>query len=122
MPKVPKDGTILGRRYALCVGIGQYTELRIRNLRYAVKDAATIAKRLRDSQRGNFAVTLLTEPAQTSKTALDEALDDLLNAPDRKAEDLVLIYFSCHGDVLCPDNTFCLLPSNATLQNDVTFK
>ena len=89
----------IGRRYALCVGIGTYTELMNRNLRYAVTDATAIAEKLGDPQRGNFAVTLLTEPSQTTKRMLEERLDYLLNAPDRKAEDLLLIYFSGHGEV-----------------------
>src|SRR6266567_4005108 len=111
-----------GRRYALCVGIGTYTHLSNRHLRYAVNDANAIALRLEGSQHGEFVVTRLTEPAQTSSTVLLEALDELLNAPDRQAEDLVLIYFSCHGDVYTPDKTFCLLPSNASYQSDGIFK
>jgi hypothetical protein len=122
MPLQSTDEAITSHRYALCVGIAQYTQLHNRNLRYAVTDAIAIAERLADPQRGNFTVTLLIEPTQTSKTALEEALDELLNAPDRQAEDLVVIYFSCHGDVYTPDNTFCLLPSNTVQQTDGTFK
>ena len=122
MPQLSTDDTNLHRRYALCVGIGQYTQLRNRNLRYAVADATTIAERLADPQRGNFVVTLLTLPAQTSKAALDEAVEQLLSAPDRQPEDLTLIYFSCHGDVYAEDNTFCLLPSNAARQADGSFE
>ena len=78
------------------------------------KGCATIAERLL-IPAGQLCRHPLTLPAQTSKTALDEALEQLLSAPDRKPEDLTLIYFSCHGDVYADDNTFCLLPSNATL-------
>lgn len=74
MPQRSTNETIIGHRYALCVGIGQYTQLHNRNLRYAVIDATTLAERLADPQRGNFAVTLLTEPAQTSKIALRRLL------------------------------------------------
>src|SRR5437899_2034270 len=111
-----------GRRYALCVGIGTYTNPNIRNLRYAVNDAITIAERLADPQRGNFAVTVLTEPTQTTKVALDEAVTRLLSAPDRWAEDLVLLYFSCHGHINKDDNTFCLLLLNAIQQADGVFE
>src|SRR6266700_8355958 len=89
----------LGRRYALCVGIGTYTNLSNRNLRYTVADATTIAERLADPQRGDFAVTVLTEPTQTTKAVLEEAVEQLLSAPDRRPEDLTLLYFSCHGAV-----------------------
>jgi len=110
------------RRYALCIGIGTYTNLLNRNLRYAIDDAVAIANRLEDPQRGNFAVQLLTKPTETTKAALEKAVEDLLSAPDRQAEDLTLLYFSCHGDVNHTDNTFCLLPSDANLQTDEAFK
>ena len=116
------DDRTLNRRYALCVGIGTYTNLLNRNLRYTVSDAATVAERLADPRRGNFAVRVLTEPVQTTRAALEEAVEELLSAPDRQAEDLTLLYFSCHGDVNIVDNTFCLLPSNATQQAEGMFE
>jgi tetratricopeptide (TPR) repeat protein len=109
------------RRYALCVGIGTYTHLRNRNLRFAVDDARAIARCLEGSLPDSFEVKLLTEPAQTGKAALHEAVENLLSAPDRQAEDLVVIYFSCHGDLSTPENTFYLLPSDAALQSDGNF-
>ncbi len=121
MVQSARDTLALGRRYALCIGIGTYTNLANRNLRYAVADATTVAERLADPQRGNFFVTLLTLPTQTSKAALERAVEALLSAVDRKAEDLTVIYFSCHGDVHGTDNTFCLLPSNSMLQADGIF-
>src|SRR6266487_2388468 len=110
------DKMILGRRYALCAGIGTYTNLANRDLRYAVADATTVAERLADPQRGDFVVTLLTESTQTTKAALDQAVEQLLSAPERQAEDLTLLYFSCHGDIERAENTFCLQPSDATSQ------
>ena len=109
------------RRYALCVGIGTYTHLRNRNLRFAVDDARAIARCLEGSLPDSFEVKLLTEPIQTSKAALHEAVENLLSAPDRQAEDLVVIFFSCHGDLSTPENTFYLLPSDAALQSDGNF-
>jgi tetratricopeptide (TPR) repeat protein len=120
MLRSSNDDRTLSRRYALCVGIGTYTNLINRNLRYAVADATTIAERL--AQRGNFAVTLLTEATQTTKAALDEAVKELLSAPGRQSEDLILLYFSCHGDINAADNTFCLLPSNAIQQAEGMFE
>ncbi len=79
MSSPPDDKLNTGRRFALCVGIGTYTKLRNRNLRYAVKDANTIADLLSAPERGNFAVTRLINAAQTSTAALKTALDELLN-------------------------------------------
>src|SRR5256714_15262027 len=106
MSQPSNDHVLLGRRYALCVGIGTYTNLRNRNLQFAVGDANAIAERLADPQRGNFVITVLTEPSQTNKVVLEEAVEQLLSAPDRQGEDLTVIYFSCHGDVYTADSTF----------------
>ncbi len=118
MPRVLKGNTTIGRRYALCIGIGTYTKLANRNLRNAVADATAIAEKLGDAQRGNFAVTLLTEPSQTTEQMLRVTLDKMLNAPDLNAEDLVVIYLSCHGNVHGKGNTFYLLPSDAEVEAD----
>src|SRR6266700_5531302 len=86
----PSDSDLrFGRRYALCIGIGAYTNLINRDLRYAVADATTVAERLADPQRGNFVVTTLTESPKTTKAALDEAVEQLLNVLDRRSENLV---------------------------------
>jgi len=119
MAEMANSNTI-GRRFALCVGIGQYTHLSNRNLRYAASDAEAIASKLRDPQRGLFSVTLLSDPTQTTKQKLDEALDSMLNDPSLRANDLVILYFSCHGQLythITPP-LFYLLPSNAELEED----
>ena len=116
----PSERERIRRGHALCIGIGTYTKLVNHNrLRYAVADATTIAERLADPLRGYFSVTVLTEPAQTTKGALEMAVKDLLSAPGRQAEDLALLYFSCHGDINQADQTFCLLPSDASQRNDL---
>jgi uncharacterized caspase-like protein len=121
MQQPTKNGEEFSHRHALCVGIGTYTNLENRDLRFATADATAIAELLADPQRGNFDVTLLQEPAQTTKAALDEAVEQLLSAPDRQAEDLALLYFSCHGALNKADGTFYLLPSNATPQANGIF-
>ncbi len=118
MLRLSEGNTPAGRRYALCVGAGTYTRLANRNLRYAVADAKAIAEKLGDSQRGNFAVTLLTEPSQTTEQMLWTTLVEMLNAPELKAEDLVVIYLSCHGDVYGKGNTFYFQPSDAEVGAD----
>jgi uncharacterized protein YjbI with pentapeptide repeats len=120
VPKLPKDEATVSRRYALCVGIGTYTQLTNRSLRYAVTDAEAIAERLSDPQRGNFEVTLLIESAQTTKDMLGKTLYRKLNALDLNPEDMVVIYISCHGDTYGNRKNFCLLPSDAQLEEDGT--
>jgi len=116
MPRLSEGNTAAGRRYALCVGVGNYTRLANRNLRYAVADAKAIAEKLGDPQRGNFAVTLLTEPSKTTEQMLWTTLVEMLNAPELEAEDLVVIYLSCHGDVYGKGNTFYFQPSDAEVR------
>src|ERR1700693_5392291 len=106
MPPSSNDQIILGHRYALCVGIGTYSHLHNRNLRFATNDARAIARRLESSPLDHFEVTVLIEPAQTSKAVLNAAVEYLLGAPDRQPDDLTMLYFSCHGDLSGPENTF----------------
>jgi uncharacterized caspase-like protein len=101
------------RRYALCVGVGYYTELVNHNLRYAVSDAQAIADRLKDSQRGDFDVTLLMEPDQTTRSFLLDALDQALHGSHLHPQDTVLIYLSGHGGVYGRSYTFYFMPSDA---------
>jgi len=117
-PQQTNPSTFEGRRYALCVGIGIYTNLNNRHLRYAVSDAQAIAEKLQDIQRGQFEVTLLREPIQTTKNALEKALDYMLNGQHLNENDLVVIYFSCHGDMYLRSNTFFLLPSDTFLLDE----
>ena len=118
MPQLPEDDATIGRRYALCVGIGTYTTLTNRNLRYAVEDAKAVAERLQDPQRGSFEVTLLTEATETTEDQLRKDLNRMVNAYDRKPEDLVVIYFSCHGGVYRDENNFYLQPSDTRMDPD----
>ncbi len=107
------------RRYALCVGIGQYTNLSNHNLRYAVSDARAIAERLQDPRRGQFEVNLLIEPAQTTKLNLEESLYYTLSGKHLNPQDLIAIYLSCHGSVYGSNNNFYLLPSDAIVEDDM---
>ena len=106
-----------GQRYALCIGIPDNS---IPNsiLRFAVKDAQDVAELLRDPQRGNFEVTLLTKYQETTKQALEKEIYQKLRDPKLKPEDLVVLYISCHGATYGPDKTFYLLPSDTRFQTD----
>ncbi|HEU5381000.1 MAG TPA: pentapeptide repeat-containing protein [Ktedonobacteraceae bacterium] len=102
-------------RHALCVGIGKYTHIPNRDLRYAVDDAKAMYHIFADPARGDFTAKLLIEPEQTTGDALIDEIHDILRPPD--PNDLVVIYFSCHGEVY-NGRTFCLLPSDAELEPD----
>src|SRR6266700_3571672 len=110
--------TLLGDRHALCIGIGQYNKLLNRDLRFAVSDAQEVAKILQDPVRGNFQVTLLTDPSEVTRSSLEEILEQTFNSPNLKTEDLVLIYFSCHGGISGRGKHFYLLPSDARLDEN----
>ena len=114
-PKVPQPDSS-SHRYALCVGIGKYTNIPNRDLRYTVEDAEDIKKVFEDPERGDFTVTLLTKPEETTKSVLERELHHILNTPN--SDDLVVIYFSCHGELYNSGQTFCLLPSDAVLEKN----
>jgi hypothetical protein len=82
----------LGKKYALVIGINDYPG---RRLAYAVRDAKVIGKLLR--KRYGFEVEELTAKSNTTRTAIMNAFDRLVNKTGM--DDQVIIFFSGHGDV-----------------------
>ncbi len=82
-------------RYALLVAIGEYADARLSQLRSPEQDAERLAAVLEDTEIGGFdRVDVLRDATDSQVRA---ALDQILS--DRDRDDLVLIYFSCHGQV-----------------------
>ncbi|MBK7408417.1 MAG: tetratricopeptide repeat protein [Saprospirales bacterium] len=88
-----------GETYAVVVGISDYQDPAIPDLRFADKDAEAFANFLRSTAGGsldeNHLKLLTNEQATTGQVAA--ALDWLLE--QSKKDDEVIIYFSGHGDV-----------------------
>ncbi|SMD25917.1 caspase, EACC1-associated type [Kibdelosporangium aridum] len=84
--------TMDGARSALIIATDQYTDPGLRQLRAPASDARALAAVLRDPAIGGFDVhTLLNEPAHEVNLAVEEFF------ADRRPDDLLLAYFSCHG-------------------------
>ncbi|MFD0200144.1 MULTISPECIES: caspase, EACC1-associated type [Saccharothrix] len=80
-------------RHALLVATGEYEDVRLSRLRAPEQDVERLAAVLEDSDVGGFTtVEVLRDRADHE---IRRAVEDLL-AP-READDLVLLYFSCHG-------------------------
>lgn len=96
-------------RWAVIVGVSKYQYPNL-TLRYADRDAEELYKLLLTSNGGGFQsdhiCKLTNEQATTSN--ITRALRSFLKKPAR--EDLVLIYFACHGspDPDRPDNVYLL--------------
>ncbi|MBL8922164.1 MAG: caspase family protein [Myxococcaceae bacterium] len=91
------DGAFAGRRFALLVAVAEAKDDRWRALRFANKDVEDLARVLRDPQGGRYdRVTTLTQPAQTTRSALLEAVR-ALGAEATRADDIVVLYVSAHG-------------------------
>jgi hypothetical protein len=84
--------TVEGTRSALIVATDEYTDPGLRQLHAPASDARALAAVLRDPAIGDFEVrTLLNEPAHEVNLAVEEFF------ADRRPDDLLLMYFSCHG-------------------------
>ncbi len=85
--------------YAVVIGISDYQDPAIPDLRYADKDAEAFANYLRSDAGGNLDAdhlkVLLNEKATVAQFAM--ALDWLMEVV--KENDQVILYFSGHGDV-----------------------
>jgi hypothetical protein len=106
-------------RWAVIVGISKYKHNQL-NLKYADRDADALYNLLLSPAGGRFAqdhiIKLTNEAATTS--SITRALRSFLKKPDR--EDLVLIYFACHGspDLDRPDNIYLI--THDTDPNDIS--
>lgn len=81
-----------GRRLALIIAVSQYDDPALRQLRAPADDATDLRDVLADPAIGGFEVTsALDQDAQQIRLAVEEFLTD------RRPEDLLLVYLSCHG-------------------------
>ncbi|TQM81850.1 chaperonin GroEL [Saccharothrix saharensis] len=80
-------------RYALLVATGQYEDVRLSGLRAPDQEVGRLAAVLEDPDVGGF--TSVEVLRDRTDHEIRRAVEDLL-AP-READDLVLLYFSCHG-------------------------
>ncbi|MFJ6670385.1 TCP-1/cpn60 chaperonin family protein [Actinosynnema sp. NPDC091369] len=80
-------------RYALLVATGQYEDVRLSGLRAPDQEVDRLAAVLEDPDVGGF--TSVEVLRDRTDHEIRRAVEDVL-AP-READDLVLLYFSCHG-------------------------
>src|SRR5271169_5870118 len=79
-------------RLALIIACSEYEDPGLRGLRTPAEDARALEDVLKDPAIGDFNVkTVLNEPAHVVKLEIDRFLT--AGRPD----DLLLLYFSCHG-------------------------
>ena len=80
------------RRFALIVASSQYVDPDLQKLIAPAQDAEALANVLQDANIGGFEVkTLLDEPSYK----VNEEIQAFFS--DRGRDDLLLLYFSCHG-------------------------
>jgi hypothetical protein len=108
-----------GQRWAVVVGISNYSDSRIPGLRYAARDAHAFYNWIVSPDGGRYApskVKLLLDQNATNDKIKDALFNWLKQAIE---EDLVVIYFAGHGSAESPDATenLYLLPYNARYDN-----
>ncbi len=80
------------RRYALILAVSQYVDPTLSRLRAPAADAVALRDLLVDPEVGGFDVTsVFDEKAHAMRLAVEEFLTD------RRPDDVVLVYLSCHG-------------------------
>lgn len=96
----PVDPTIGGRTYALLVGISNFKDALIRNLRYAHQDALLFERFLRSPRGGSLGeddITVLINEAATT-SAVKAAFQTMLRKAT--AKDTVIVLLATHGTVI----------------------
>jgi len=85
-------GTLGDRRYALLLAVSQYVDPALSRLRSPAVDAVALRDLLADPEVGAFEVTsVFDEKAHAMRLALEDFL------ADKRPDDVVLVYLSCHG-------------------------
>lgn len=97
VPMRPQVLTAVREKWALVIGIGQFSDPKIPQLRYTTQDAMSFAALLQDSGYGRFKtenVHLVTDAQATTRNIKAE-----LNwlARVSHSDDLVVIYLATHG-------------------------
>jgi Caspase domain len=113
----PDSAAFTPRRIAVLVGIGDYQDPRLQDLRFAGKDARDLAAALSSPDLGDFdRVFVVDQEAMTTRDALRRTLD--IAAGDLGREDTFLLYFSGHGTLtLTPEGSrLWFLPSDGLLE------
>ena len=109
----------VARRWAIVVGVSEYADSRVPALRYAARDAREFAGWLTSPDGGGYApadVKLLVNEDATAKNVRDALFNWSRNA---LPEDMLTIYFACHGSPESPDarENLYLLPYDTDWSN-----
>jgi len=110
------DSGKLGTYRALIIGINDYKDKRIPDLKTAINDARSMAKLLREKY--GFQVELMLGRKAT-RSGLYHALRRL--AESAKPNDSVLIYYAGHGDLDRQYNDGWWIPVDAEASNPITY-
>ena len=120
MPKPTRPGTpssqiSVSQRWAVVIGVSSYEDTRISSLRYASSDARAFYEWLISPTGGKYApsnVKCLLDKNATAKNIKNALFVWLKQAIQ---EDIVTIFFACHGSPESPDslNNLFLLPYDA---------
>lgn len=100
---LPVSGFSQGQKNAVVIGVQNYEDPNIRDLKYCENDAKGLHAALTDPETCNFGdrnVTLLHSGLKNnfSMPTLENVTTELKTTLRRaRAEDTILIYFSCHG-------------------------
>jgi uncharacterized caspase-like protein len=101
---VPMQPQVVGARWAVIMGISQYKDTRIAQLRYAAADARSFHDWIVSPNGGRYApsrVTLLLDAKATGANIKKALFEWLAQAIE---EDTVTIYFAGHGSPQSPDH------------------
>jgi hypothetical protein len=114
------DGTVIGQRepgdlYLLAVGVSQFADKDVPDLRYAAKDAIDIAAQFRNSETPVFdnvytQVVADEQALRPDKETIRDAMSFLENAD---ADDTVILFFASHGLTVGQDYYFA--PADARI-------
>lgn len=110
-----------GKRFALVIGINEYKDLKLTNLKNAKNDAEGILRTLYRSGSYDKVKSIVQSPlteteGRATKYEIENEFSNLID--QMSPEDFLLVYFSGHGFIDYEEKAF-LLPEDGNLSNSV---
>lgn len=95
-------------RISICVGASQYKNAPQNNLKYAAYDARAMHEVLKDDERGAFKSATLLVDEEATKDNIFQSLKASLWDPKIGEDDIVVFYFSGHGELDKGENLYLI--------------
>ena len=107
----------MAKRLGICIGVNTYQNKPTANLKFARRDAESIASLLKNTEYGGFDKVLEIYDDEANKASLIQTAKEIFLNPNLDSDDLIVFFFSGHGAVDRGEKLF-LVPHDVKFLSD----